>query len=102
MERRGAEGMEQRIARFFDGEARLKQLPARLALREPAHGCLAEKSAPGRDYTGREVNAIPADWHTFGGHVTPRCGLMDGARLFRTRDGGRYRRNPDRKREDGP
>lgn len=94
--------MKREITRFLDEEERLKQLPARYAVRELAYAYLSEKFAFGRDYTEREVNAILLEWHTFGDHATLRRGLIDGGWLCRTRDGGRYWKNPDKKGEDEP
>ncbi len=94
--------MAQGIARFLDGEGRLKQLPAKQAARAEAFAYLSTKFDFDRTYTEHEVNAVLASWHTFGDYFVLRRGLVDGGRLCRLRDGSKYWRNPDDKPEQGP
>ena len=88
------------IDRFLDEEGKLKQLPSKQAPREEAYAYIAEKFDLDREYSEHEVNAILASWHTFGDYFILRRGLIESGWLCRTRDGSKYWRNPEKKREE--
>ena len=92
--------MEPGIERFLDDGGRLRQFPAKQAMKRAAYAYLAGKFDLGRDYTEHEVNAILASWHTFDDYFLLRRGLVESGWLCRLRDGSRYWKNPE-KREDG-
>ncbi len=80
----------QLLARFLDGDGRLKQLPSKQAPRQLAMQYLAAKFEYDADYTEHEVNAILSAWHTFDDYFILRRGLVESGLLARERDGSRY------------
>lgn len=94
--------MDAKLARFLDGEGRLKQLPAKQSIRSLAYGYLAEKFEYGRDYSETDVNGILSSWHTFGDYFTLRRGLIESGWLLRLPNGSRYWKNKEKQPDDGP
>jgi len=92
--------MTESIARFLDAEGRIRQLPAKYAVRELVLAYLAEKFEWGKDYTEQDVNAIIGAWHTFHDYFLLRRELIESKHLLRTPNGARYWRNPDKKKEE--
>ena len=88
--------MTQGIERFLDEEGRLKQWPAKQAMKAEACKYLAEKFAFDTDYTEQEVNAIVASWHTFGDYFLLRRALVENGDLCRKPDGSRYWKNKEK------
>ena len=84
------------LARFLDGEGRLKQLPQKRAYRALACDYLADKFEYDRDYTETEVNGILSRWHTFEDYFILRRELVEGCWLCRLPNGSRYWRNRDK------
>ena len=91
--------MAQGIERFLDEEGRVKLWPSKQAPREEVFAYLVEKFEPDHNYTEHEVNAILSTWHTCGDLVILRRGMIESGWLMRMRDGSRYWRNPEKKRE---
>ena len=60
------------LAPFLDDDGRLTCLPQKHAVRRALLALLAEKFAPGQDYTEKQVNAICDAWHTFGDYFVLR------------------------------
>ncbi len=88
--------MAAQLQNFLDEEGRVKQWPAKHALKREVVAYLAEKFDAGVDYTEHEVNAIVAQWHTFGDYFLLRRALVEDGWLCRLRDGSRYWKNPDK------
>lgn len=88
--------MDAKLARFLDGEGRLKQLPAKQSVRALAHDYLAGKFECGRDYSETDVNGILSSWHTFGDYFTLRRGLVESGWLLRLPNGSRYWKNSEK------
>ena len=78
------------LAPFLDDDGRLTGLPQKHAVRRALLALLAEKFAPGQDYTEKQVNAICDAWHTFGDYFILRRGLVDSGLLKRLPNGSKY------------
>lgn len=89
--------MTQTIQRFLDEEGRLKQWPAKHAMKDLACLYLAEKFEYDTIYTEPEVNAIVATWHTFGDYFLLRRALVERGHLQRTQNGSQYWKNREKK-----
>ena len=89
--------MAKDLSNFLDGDGKLKQLPAKQAIRALAFEYLAGKFEYGVEYTEQEVNAIIGFWHTFGDYFTLRRGLVDSKWLIRLPNGSKYWKNEDKR-----
>ncbi|HWR23298.1 MAG TPA: DUF2087 domain-containing protein [Feifaniaceae bacterium] len=89
--------MPQNMQRFLDEDGRLKQWPAKQAMKEEACAYLAAKFDPDTEYTEQEVNAIVASWHTFGDYFLLRRALIESGCLCRKPDGSRYWKNKEKR-----
>lgn len=78
------------IKNFMDEDGRIKQWPAKHALKAEVLSYLAEKFETGVDYTEHDVNAIVSRWHTFGDYFLLRRALVEAGLLCRPPDGSRY------------
>lgn len=78
------------IRRFLNEEGKIVQLPGKQRLRRAVMSYLAEKFEHNKDYTEQEVNAVCAQWHTFGDYFMLRRELIDNKLLLREKDGSRY------------
>lgn len=85
--------MSDKLARFLDADGKLKQWPAKQAVREEACAYLAQQFQDNRDYTEPDVNAIIASAHTFGDYFLLRRAMIESGYLCRTPDGSRYWKN---------
>jgi hypothetical protein len=90
-----------KLARFLDADGKLKQWPAKHAIREEACAYIARQFQDDRDYTEQEVNAILASAHTFGDYFLIRRTMVDSGYLCRTPDGSRYWMNKEKQRSEG-
>lgn len=79
-----------KISQFLDDEGRITQFPRKEKPRQAILEYLAEKFEPDRVYSEQQVNAICAQWHTFGDYFILRRELVDRRLLARERDGSRY------------
>jgi len=75
---------------FLDEKGRIIQLPIPNRTRRPVVAYLADKFAPERIYSEKQVNAIINDWHTFGDYFILRRLLIDYGFLARTPNGAEY------------
>jgi hypothetical protein len=75
---------------FLDEELRLRQWPARRAVREAALDYLASKFNDDQQYTEAAVNALLRRWHLFDDPALLRRELYERGDLRRTRDGRAY------------
>jgi hypothetical protein len=82
--------MAKTISNFLDEDGKLKQLPAKHAIRLMVYDYLAGKFENDVDYSEQEVNAILGSWHTFGDYFVLRRGMVDSGRLMRLADGSKY------------
>lgn len=82
--------MAKKIDHFLDEDGKLKQLPAKYAMKLLAYDYLADKFEKGVEYSEQEVNAVLSSWHTFGDYFTLRRGMVDSGRLMRLTDGSKY------------
>ena len=87
--------MAQSIERFLDENGKLKQWPAKQAMRLLVCGYLAEKFACDALYTEQDVNAILSSWHTFGDYFVLRRAMVENGYLSRLPDGSRYWKNKE-------
>ena len=87
------ETLPRELRPFVDETGRLLRWPGRQKVQRMALAYLAEKFAPGREYTEPEVNFLLMDWHTFGDWALLRRALCDWKHLRREDDGTRYRRS---------
>ena len=78
------------IKRFLDDNGRLKQFPAKAAVRMQVLAYLHTKFEKGRKYTEKEVNSIISQWITFGDYFIVRRSLVDNGLLARTSNGSEY------------
>ena len=78
------------LAPFLDDDGRLTCLPQKHAVRRALLALLAEKFAPGQDYTEKQVNAICDAWHTFGDYFVLRRELAPPPPPPPPPDGSRY------------
>lgn len=74
----------------LDEEGRLKQWPSKRSIQLMALDYLAAQFTSGQVYTEREVNALLAQWHTFGDAALLRRELYERGRLNREKDGSAY------------
>ena len=88
------------ISRFVDSEGKIIKLPQRRPVRAAILAYLADRFAPDRSYTEREVNALCDAWHTFGDYFLLRRELVESGLLARERDGSRYWRVQAAEAED--
>ena len=85
--------MAKSIDNFLDSNGKLKQLPAKQAMRMLAYDYLVENFENDVEYSEHEVNAIISSWHTFDDYFSLRRGLVDGGYLKRLPDGSKYWKN---------
>jgi len=78
------------ISRFMDENGRIKTWAAKNRFKYEILKYISTKFVNGRFYTEKEVNALIAEWHTFGDYFMIRRGLIDNGFLSRTKDGSRY------------
>lgn len=83
------------IDNFLDSEGRVKQWPAKMALKMEALAYMGQKFGPDRYYTEHEVNDIIDQWHTFQDLFIFRRGMVDAGFLKRTETGSQYWREPE-------
>ncbi len=87
----------QDILRFLDENGKVKQWPAKQAMKLAVCEYLAGKFEPDVDYTEHDVNSILASWHTFDDYFILRRLLVELGFLCRMRDGSKYWKNKERK-----
>lgn len=82
---------EKILKNFLNDAGKLTAFPAKRKMKLYALLFLAQKIAPDREYTEREINEILLSWHTFSDPATLRRELYDYRFLDRSRDGRVYR-----------
>ena len=75
---------------FFNDKGNLKQLPSKLKKKLLIIEFLAEKFETAKEYSGKEVDAILNEYHTFNDAATLRRELIMHNVLDRTPDGRTY------------
>ncbi len=88
--------MAKGIDNFLDSDGKLKQMPAKEAMRLLAYDYLAGKFENDVQYTEYEVNGIISSWHTFADYFLLRRGLVDSGWLIRLPDGSKYWKNKEK------
>ena len=87
--------MAQDIFRFLDEDGKVKQWPAKQAMKICVCEYLASKFEIDVEYTEHDVNAILASWHTFDDYFILRRSLVELGFLCRLRDGSKYWKNKE-------
>lgn len=82
--------MDQEIQRFLDEEGKIKQFPAKHALKYKVCAYMTSKFESGQEYTELEVNGIVAQWHTFGDLFLLRREMVECGLMRRMPDGSKY------------
>jgi hypothetical protein len=90
--------MSEKLGRFLDANGKLKQWPAKQAMREEACAYLAQQFQHDREYTEQDVNAIIASTHTFEDYFLLRRAMVESGYLCRTPDGRRYWKSKEKQR----
>lgn len=83
------------LTSFIDEDGQIIAWPKKHEKKRAVLQYLAQKFEPERRYTEREVNAVIAQWHSFGDLFLLRRGMIEEKYLCRTRDGSAYWRNPE-------
>ena len=78
------------LRHFLDERGRLKQLPAKRAMKLLACAYLQGKLEKGRRYTERELGDTLEEWTLFHDPATLRREMFDAHVLERKRDGSSY------------
>lgn len=88
--------MSQNFERFLDADGKLKQWPAKQAMKDEACAYLAQQFLYDREYSEQDVNAIIASCHTFGDYFLLRRAMVESGYLCRKPDGSRYWKNKEK------
>ena len=77
------------VLRFLE-EGKIKQLPVKKQYKLYVLKYLASKFEAGKEYSETQVNAIIAEWHTFGDYFLLRRELIDSGLMKRLPNGSKY------------
>ncbi len=82
--------LEPVLHKYLESDGRLRTWPRKRQARGEVLRYLASKFDPEASYAEGDVNALIANWHSFGDHSLLRRELVEAGLLKRTRDGSNY------------